>query len=155
MRRLTALLLFAILTACTTAPVYATSLGPEKVANGTFDTADAWTLGYSWQILPAPGGVAFHNEGYTAPIEQATEALTAGATYRVSYKVSGSYTSTDPRHWFRMRGPFGFANGPVLSGDGVFTFDIVAPAGVSSFQVRPGSGFGGVLDDVSIREALP
>lgn len=151
--RFLALILTAGLAGCS--PAYATNLGPEEVVNGSFDTTDAWTLGYSWQILPSPGGVAFHNEGYTAPIEQVATGLTDGATYRVSYKISGSSTSTDPRHWFRMRGAFAFANGPALSGDGVHTFDIVAPVGTSSFQIRPGSGFGGVLDDVSIRQVLP
>lgn len=149
-------LFVATLLALMIAPLaIAGEVGPERVENGTFDTPDAWALGYSWQILPAPGGLAFHNEGYTAPIEQATTALTAGTTYRASYTITGSAGSTNPMHQLRMRGPFGYANCPIQQGDGTFTCYLTAPAGVSSFQIRPGSGFGGVLDDVSIREILP
>lgn len=144
-----------VLSGCVSAPALAQTLGPEKVVNGDFAAGGGWTLGYSWQTIPGAMGVAFHNEGYTAPIEQATTALTGGTTYRVSYTISGSYTSTDPRHWFRMRGTFGFKTCPVGSGDGTFSCDLAAPTGVSSFQLRPGSGLGAVLDDVSIREVLP
>lgn len=153
------LLSIGLLFACTAciAPASATaeSLGPQLVGNGTFDTADGWTLGYSWQILPAPGALAFHNEGYTAPIEQPTAALTAGTTYRVSYTIGGTYASTDPRHWFRLRGSTGYASCPIQSGDGTFTCDLAAPPGVSALLIRPVYGFSGTLDDVSVREVLP
>lgn len=142
----------AVLLAMMIPPAHAGEVGPEKVEDGTFETGSAWTLGYSWQTIP---GYAFHNEGYAAPIEQGTTALTAGTTYRVRYTITGSGMSTEPRHWFRMRGPFGYANCPIQQGDGTFTCYLTAPTGVSSFQLRPGSGFGGVLDDVSVREVLP
>lgn len=148
-------LLFACSACVAPAISSAESLGPQLVDNGTFDTADGWTLGYSWQILPAPGALAFHNEGYTAPIEQATAALSAGTTYRVSYTISGTYAASDPRHWFRLRGSSGFVSCPIYSGDGTFTCDLSAPAGVSALLIRPVYGFSGVLDDVSVREVIP
>jgi len=134
---------------------HAQEINPELVEDGGFETPGDWVLGYSWQILPAPGAVAFHNEGYTAPIEKPVPALVAGHTYRVSYKISGSAGSTDPRHWFRMRGTSGYASCPIYSGDGTFGCDIVAPAGVMSILIRPVYGFSGVLDDVSVREVPP
>jgi hypothetical protein len=124
------------------------------VSNGSFDDATGWELGYSWQVTPLPTGKAFHNEGYSAPIAQETQALTAGTTYRVSYTITGSAGSTDPRHWFRMFGYGTRASAPILTGDGIHTFTLTAPVGVQSFQIRPTSGFSGVLDDVSIREVL-
>lgn len=133
----------------------AETLGPELVTNGTFEVDDYWSLGYSWQILPAPGALAFHNEGYTAPIEQPIAELVTGHTYRVRYTISGSAGSTDPRHWFRMRGTSGYASCPIASGDGTFGCDIVAPASAMSILIRPVYGFGGVLDDVSVREVTP
>lgn len=133
---------------------HAQSLGPERVQNGSFDTTDAWTLGYGWQILPYPGSLAFRNEGSSSPIEQPID-LTGATIYRVSYKVSGTYTSSDPRHWFRVRSPSGYVSCPIYSGDGTFGCDIVAPAGVMSILIRPVYGFSGVLDDVSVREVLP
>lgn len=134
---------------------HAQELGPELIINGNFETADNWSLGYSWQILPSPGAVAFHNEGYTAPIEQPIAELIEGHTYRVSYTISGSAGSTDPRHWFRMRGSSGYASCPIETGNGTFTCDIVAPAGAMSILIRPAYGFGGLLDDVSVREVTP
>jgi hypothetical protein len=146
------------LTACLTftSPTFAQTYGPERVTDGSFtEGATYWTLGYSWQAIPGPLGVAFHNEGYTAQIEQSTALLTAGATYEARYTITGSFTSTDPRHWFRFRGTAGVANCPIRSGDGIFICTIVAPVGAYSLQVRPAYGFAGVLDDVSVREVLP
>lgn len=131
----------------------AEELGPEMVVDGGFSEGGTyWTLGYSWQTIP---GYAFHNEGYTAPIEQATAALTGGTTYLVSYAITGSSASTHPYHRFWMRGAIGNAGCPPQVGDGIFTCYVVAPERVSSIQIRPGSGLGAVLDDVSIREVLP
>ena len=153
LRTLLAAALFTIM--ITPQAAKAETLGPEKVVNGGFDVDGGWALGYSWQTIAGPQGVAWHNEGYTAPIEQAATTLTGGTAYRVSYTITGSYTSTTPMHWFRMRGPMGYVSCPIQYGDGTFTCDLTAPASVSSFQLRPGSGLGAVLDNVSIREILP
>lgn len=132
----------------------ASSLGPEIVVDGSFDDGSAWAPGYSWQILPAPGGLAFHNEGYSWPIQQITASLIPGTTYRVSYVISGSYTSSDARHRFRIRGTTTSATCPLATGDGVHVCYIVAPPGAYSLQVLPAYGFAGILDDVSVREVM-
>lgn len=133
----------------------AETIGPELVTNGNFEADDYWAIGYSWQILPATGALAFHNEGYGAPIEQPIAELVSGHTYRVRYTISGSEGSTDPRHWFRMRGTSGYASCAIATGDGTFGCDIVAPVGAMSILALPAYGFGGVLDDVSVREVTP
>lgn len=133
----------------------ASSLGPEIVVDGSFEDGSAWAPGYSWQILPAPGALAFHNEGYTQPMQQFTSLLIPGATYRVSYVISGSYTSSDARHRFRIRGTTSSATCPLATGDGVHVCYLVAPPGAYSLQILPVYGFAGILDDVSVREVLP
>lgn len=133
---------------------HAQELGPELVVNGNFETADNWTLGYSWQILPAPGALAFHNEGYTFPLEQATSAILPGHSYQISYTVSGSAGSTYPVHRFRIHGTGGNATCPFSVGDGTVTCTLVAPVGAYSLQLLPGYGLGAVVDNVSVREVL-
>ena len=142
------ILLLALIVGTANAQTY----GPELVTNGTFDTEDAWTLGYSWQILPAPGALAFHNEGYTAALYQPID-LAPGNTYRITYTVSGSAGSTNPYTRARIIGTV-TANCPYQYGDGTFTCTTTAPAGATAVAIWPSSGFGGVLDDVSVREVL-
>lgn len=135
-------------------PAVAAQLGPEHVIDGGFSTPDPWTLGYSWQINPGEQGSAFHNEGYTAPISQAITTLQAGVTYRITYVISGTTGSTMPGHVFRLVGDTTIQGGWAI-GPGTFTFDLPAPANPTGFKIVPSSGFGGVLDNVSIRELLP
>lgn len=144
------ILAISLLALCGTAS--ATSYGPELVTDGGFDNGDAfWTMGYSWQAIPT---LAFHNEGYSAPISQATASVTPGTLYEASYTVTGSYTSSNPGHQFRLRGNY-YANCPIQYGDGTFTCHITAPANAHTLMIRPLWGFAGVLDDVSLREVLP
>lgn len=144
------ILAISLLALCGTAS--ATSYGPELVADGGFDNGDAsWTMGYSWQAIPS---LAFHNEGYSLPIEQPTVSVMPGSLYEASYTITGSYTSSNPGHMFRLRGDT-YANCAMQYGDGTFTCQITAPANVHTLMVRPLSGFAGVLDDVSLREVLP
>lgn len=133
----------------------ATSYGPELVTDGGFDNGDAsWTMGYSWQAIPGPLGVAFHNEGYTAPIAQQTVGVTAGTLYEASYTISGSYTSTNPAVRFRLKGS-AYSTCSPTSGDGTFTCQLTAPTGAHTLMIQPSWGFAGVLDNVSLREVLP
>lgn len=141
------ILMFAL---CGTANAH--ELGPERVTDGGFAEQDAyWALGYSWgQTL----GYAWHNEGYSQPIAQPTVDVVPGTLYEASYTITGSYTSSNPGHMFRLRGD-AYANCPMKYGDGTFTCQITAPANVHTLMVQPLSGFAGVLDDVSLREVLP
>lgn len=155
MKHLLAVVLF--LAAVTSAN--AQTLGPEVVQNGGFDTASGWTLGNGWQITPGPTpetGLAFHNEGATSPIFRPV-ALTAGATYRVTYTVTNTATSSDPRHWVRIRGDSAVST-PVSSGAGTFTFDVAAPSAATLSHIAgvvAGYGCACVIDDFSIRELQP
>jgi len=125
----------SLLALCGTAS--ATSYGPELVADGGFDNGDAsWTMGYS------------------LPIEQPTVSVMPGSLYEASYTITGSYTSSNPGHMFRLRGDT-YANCAMQYGDGTFTCQITAPANVHTLMVQPLSGFAGVLDSVSLRAVLP
>ena len=104
--------------------------------------------------IPGPLGVAWHNEGYSAPIEQSAP-LTPGQTYRVTYTITGSYTSTAPYHRARLRGTTAWATCPIGVGDGIFTCNLTAPTGAVGIAIQPSGGFAGVLDNVSVREVLP
>lgn len=129
----------------------AASYGPELVTDGGFDYSDTyWALGYSWQTIP---GYAFHNEGYSLPIEQPTIGVAAGTLYEVSYTISGSYTSSNPTVRFRLKGS-AYSNCAPTSGDGTFTCQLTAPAGVHTLMIQPSWGFAGVLDNVSLREVI-
>lgn len=147
-------LAFAFVLALATLPVAAAQLGPEHVIDGDFSSAAPWTLGYSWQINPGAQGSAFHNEGYTTPISQAVTTLQSGVTYRITYVISGTTGATMPGHVFRLVGDTTIQSGWAI-GPGTFTFDLPAPANPTGFNVTASAGFGGVLDDVSIRELLP
>lgn len=127
-------------------------LGPDLVDDGGFDESGSfWSLGYSWgQTI----GYAWHNEGYSQPIAQPAVDVSPGTLYEASYTISGSYTSSNSGHMFRMRGDT-FANCAMQYGDGTFTCQLTAPANVHTLMVQPLSGFAGVLDDVSLREVLP
>mgnify|MGYP000846784741 FL=1 len=150
------IVLLAFALAVGSCSVRAATLGPELVSNGGFETTDSWAVGSNWQILPGayPQGLAFHNEGATAAISE-TAPLIAGHTYRVVYTISGSAGSSNPLHRFRLRGTGGVVSSPFATGDGTFTFDLVAPAGAYQFEVWPGYGLGAILDDVSVREYTP
>lgn len=144
------ILAISLLALCGTAS--AASYGPELVTDGGFDNGDAsWTMGYSWQAIPTQ---AYHNEGDSRPIAQATVSVTPGTLYEASYTITGSYTSTLPNHMFRLKGS-AYSNCPVNSGDGTFTCQLTAPSGVHTLLIQPSWGFAGVLDDVSLREVLP
>lgn len=153
MKRIATLLAAALLLAGT---ARAAQLGPEMVQDGRFDTGTPWSLGTNWQITPGPDpqGVAFHNEGASSAIFQPATALTGGATYRVVYTVSNTATSSDPRHWFRLRGDTAVVS-PLASGAGTFTFDIVAPANPTTMGLAAVYGCACVVTEVSVRELLP
>ena len=141
-----------LLSALLSGPVSAACYGPEQVTDGGFSNGGAfWTLGDSWQTIP---GYAFHNEGHSLPISQPAIDVIPGRTYKASYTISGSYTSTHPIHFFRLEGDY-YSNCPIKSGDGTFTCQLTAPDGVHTLMVQSSSGFAGVLDDVSVREVLP
>lgn len=146
------LLLFLALSSCTSAPAYATFYGLELVTDGGFaESGTYWVLGNSWQTIP---GYAFHNEGDSQPISQPTMGVATGTLYEASYTITGSAGSTLPNHMFRLKGS-AYSNCPVNSGDGTFTCQLTAPAGVHTLLIQPSWGFAGVLDSVSLREVLP
>ena len=147
-------LIAAALLAVCTLPTSAATLGPEMVQDSSFDTGTPWSLGYGWQVLPAPGGLAYHNEGASSAIFQPATTLTSGATYRLVYTVTNTATSSDPRHWFRIGGS-PVTNTPIAYGAGTFTFDVVIPSSPSSFGVVAVYGCACVISDVSLRAVLP
>jgi hypothetical protein len=128
----------------------ASSLGPELVANGSFDDGSAWTLGHEWYIA---GGVAYRGSGTSAPIQQPTTSVVAGSTYLARYTVLGS--SGVPLHRFRLQYGSAYLTCPAMSGDGVYSCTFIAPAGASHFVVQTSGGFSGIVDNVSVREVVP
>jgi len=138
--------------------VNAAALGPNVIQDGDLSDGQGWSLGSGWYVLPGTcpaNGLAWHAEGATSAIFRAPASpMLAGATYRVTYTVSGTSGASDPKHWIRIRGD-STVNTPISIGDGTFTFDIAAPANVTIIGLVGGYGFAGVVDDISVREVNP
>lgn len=136
----------------------AATLGPELVDNGGFDTDAGWNLGYGWGISPgAPPaqGMAYHNEGSSGSIwRPVAHPVPAGATLRVTYTASGTAGASDPRHFVRVRGD-SVTLSPIVSGDGTYTFDIIAPANVTRVDLFAVYGCACIFNDLSVRVLSP
>jgi hypothetical protein len=117
--------------------------GPEMVTNGTFDTADGWTVG-TWVIS---GGVATKPAGSASQLYRAA-GIQINKTYEVTFTVlnrtAGSVTA-QVGAW---------NNGPAISSNGTFTQIITAShANTTGDMVWTGDDtFDGSLDNISVRE---
>ncbi|BCH63204.1 hypothetical protein RvVAT039_04200 [Agrobacterium vitis] len=65
----------------------------NMLVNGGFDSSSNWTLGDGWMVS---SGAAVHSSGTASNISQAVT-LTAGATYRLSYDLTRSAGSIQPK----------------------------------------------------------
>ncbi len=120
------------------------SIGPELVTNGTFDTDTAWTKGTGWTIS---GGVAnFTATGSSSNLDQA-ESLVTGRSYLLTYTLTrsaGNFNSA------LTGGTSVF--GPNRSSSGTYTEVLVAVAGNNNLRFTAGSTFSGTIDNVSVKE---
>jgi len=76
--------------------VKAATLGGDLVTNGTFDTDTGWTKGANWVIDAANSNLAAIDgtQGADSDLTEAVLALTPGATYQVTYTMSGFSAGT-------------------------------------------------------------
>ncbi|WP_237681621.1 hypothetical protein [Agrobacterium vitis] len=65
----------------------------NMLVNGSFDSSSSWTLGGGWDIS---SNAAVHSPGTAGTLSQAVT-LTAGATYRLSYDLTRSAGSIQPK----------------------------------------------------------
>lgn len=116
------------------------ALGPEKVANGGFDTDTVWTKGVGWSIsggvATAAGAVSGQNLGQSAIVE-------AGKTYL----VEATFTITSGSVRMLLTG----AGGATRTTSGTY-IDILTPVGGTNLAIQPQTAFTGTVDNVSIRE---
>lgn len=124
-------------------------LGPELIANGSFDTPTDWDLDADWSIT---GGQAVYTPGGAVNnCSQTSLGLVDGNTYRVSF----DYTNTGV---LRLR--FGQNNDTTTISDasGTFTQDISLNLGGSFVDVirfRPNASTTALtIDNVSVRQVI-
>jgi hypothetical protein len=125
-------------------------LGPEIAVNGEFDTASNWTLGTGWQIS---SGQLFRTEvGTSSSASQNSGALIAGATYQISFPMTGA-SGSDNRFLARLLGA-STVSGQIQTGNGVYLQNLVAPNSPTGFSILAVGGFAGVISSFSIRRVL-
>jgi len=125
-------------------------LGPEIAVNGDFTSDSGWSLGTNWQI---GAGFLFRNEAAgSSSASQASNDLIAGALYRMRFTVSG-VSGSDNQLLGRL---YGGANssGALMTGNGVYEQDIVAPVSPAGYRIFAVAGFAGLIDNFSIRRVL-
>lgn len=119
-----------------------TRLGAEKVTNGTFADASAWTFGTGW-AHDAVNFEADHTPGSTPALEQNISAV-AGETYRIVFTIVNMTTGTiTPR--------IGGVNGTTIGANGTYTQDITA-IDTGNLRFLPFSTFDGSVDTVSVKK---
>lgn len=119
------------------------SAGPELVTNGDFSSAVGWSVPAGVSIT---GGAAVCSAG-NGYLYRTGLSLTAGVTYRVSFKVTG-YSAGSVRCYIQATPVFG----SLVGSNGTFSFDLVCTTtnansehGLNLFT------FTGSIDDFSIR----
>lgn len=126
-------------------------LGPEIAVNGTFADSSAWVLpGADWSI--AAGQLVKIQGVSTGYVYQETVALTQGLTYRLQINCSTA-TGADNRFLCRISGG-ATVSGAVQAGTGLYSADLVAGLAPARFGIFFVAGFGGTLDNFSIRQVL-
>jgi len=124
-----------------------TGLGPQVIVNGSFATADDWTL-INGGVINA-GKLEATSIGAGLPIAINTGEVVAGKTYRITFTISD-----------RTGGGFSFGInnsvwGSAFTTNATHTQDIVATAsGDVSIYTRLVTTTGKV-DDISVQEILP
>ena len=124
------------------------TLGPELVSNGTFDSADGWSMGTGWNIS---GGALNHTAPSTLT-SVLTTATQAGKTYQCVYSVTAQSAAGSG---VSLR--LGNTNLAIRNALGTYSETVVQTADSTSvgFIARGGSGdWLGSIDNVSVREVL-
>lgn len=121
-------------------------LGPQRIENGTFDTADGWQLNASWSVS---SGVLSGNPAVANLVKPVVNPFEAGKTYLVQWDIT-AYTSGDIRF-------YAGSTSSTLGQTGVGTKIgvLTATANPSYFGLQSGSGgFVGSIDNVFVWEIL-
>ncbi|MBU2578172.1 hypothetical protein KKA69_05110, partial [Patescibacteria group bacterium] len=117
------------------------SLGSEKVTNGTFADATAWTWGTGW-AHDAVNLEADHTAGNVLALEQSVSAV-AGEIYQVVFTVlNRTAGSVTPQ--------VGGVNGAAVSSNSTSTQQIRA-TGTGNLKFTPTTDFDGSVDTVSVK----
>lgn len=129
----------------------APTLGPERVSNGTFASDSQWTKGTGWSISGGKANKVAGGGSLTQTIAS-DPALKAGATYRITYTISGwtgglgitaGILATPSNVW-----------GTARSANGTYTEDLVCPASAGSHSITFAPSDGAEvcsIDNVSMR----
>jgi hypothetical protein len=119
----------------------------NKVANGNFDSAAAWTPGAGWAIA---AGVATKTAGVASPMQQAIGWLPGGfiaaGLYRIKFTLSGV---TAGSVWPRFSGGSD-VDGVARTGNGAFADTLVSVSGNTSVALFADAAFAGSVDSVSV-----
>lgn len=126
-------------------------LGPELAVNGGFDDGSNWILP-TGDFVISGGKLSRITPGASGYVSQLTIALVAGTTYRVQYAVS-NVSGADNRAGGRIVGA-STVTGTLMTGNGNYSADIVAPLTPASFGIVFVGGFLGDVDNFSIRQVL-
>jgi hypothetical protein len=118
-------------------------LGPELISIGSYASDTVWTKGTGWSIA---SGVATHAAGTAAELSQPVS-LIVGATYEVTYTVSGRTVGGVTAR---------FTGGTTVSGtartsNGTFTETLVAVSGNNAFALYSTAAGNMSVDNVSLR----
>jgi len=114
----------------------------NAISGGGFGTADNWTEGAGWTIA---GGEATHTPGSTGTLSKDIS-LTAGATYRIAFIVSGRTAgSVKPK----LTGGT-TVSGSAIATNGLALLTLTAVTGNTSFTLDANANFDGAIDDVVV-----
>lgn len=127
----------------------ASDLGPEKVANGAFDTDLAsWTAAGAW-AQSAGAAVNTGSVGFDA-LQQALAGLDAGKTYRVSFDITAIAGTLEARFGaYTGAGSIGTWTAPQA-----VSVDTAPQAGTTGLSLVMYTGGTCTIDKVSVREVI-
>jgi hypothetical protein len=122
------------------------TLGPELVTNGTFDTADVWSLPAGSQIS---GGVLSVSTAVAGEIVGQAIEITAGKTYQITYTV----ISTNGQILVPRLSSNSASSAPVTTTTGTFTALVLAVSNTDRFAFNVGgTGITCTIDNISVKE---
>lgn len=121
------------------------TIRPNVVENGTFDSSASWTLGTGWAI---GSGVATKTAG-TASVMSQVEPFVIGRKYLLTYTLTRSAGTITPRFTGGTT-----VNGAARSGSGTFSEVLTALTGNTTLEFSADSAFAGTVDNVTLQEIV-
>lgn len=120
------------------------TLGSEKVTNGSFATDTSWTKGTGWSYS-SPNQNMVHTPGNSATLAQNVSAV-AGELYACTFYISGRTAGiAAPR--------IGGTSGQSISGNTSSTQYLLA-INTGNLEIVPDTYFDGTVDNVSVKKVL-